>query len=284
MSSLVFICFTLGNLLAIVSAGVALVYLRENANQRLLTAAYWLAGGAFASLALMLALRTVQWGLVPLTTATDSISLMTVLALGILVIQMGVDPMQRGLLCFHLPLLGVISGLNLATGFSALAEAPRPLSSMLLIVHVGLVFLAYALLALAGVNSVAYARQAQLLKHRKTTGLFQKLPSLELLDKNLFQLIRIGYPTYVFTLIAGGFWVWYEGDTLSPTWWFSPKVGMALAMLVFYAFAYHARSAGRLRGPKLAHIVCYGTATLITLYLALALAGVLNYNFYGAAG
>ena len=55
------------------------------------------------SLALMLALRSVL-GLVPLTTATDSISLMTVLALGILVIQMG-GPEQRGL-CFHLPLLG----------------------------------------------------------------------------------------------------------------------------------------------------------------------------------
>ena len=86
------------------------------------------------------------------------------------------------------------------------------------------------------------------------------------------------------TLVVGGFWVWYEGQNLSPTWWLSPKIFMAVAMLVFYAFTFHARAAGRLRGPKLAHIVCYGTGTLIGIYLVLALLDVLNYNFYGDAG
>ena len=90
------------------------------------------------------------------------------------------------------------------------------------------------------------------MKHRKTTGLFQKLPSLEPLDKNLFQLIRIGYPTYVFTLIAG-LLVWDEGDTLAHGGFRRRWHGAG--DVLFYAFAYHARSVGRLRGPKLAHSV-----------------------------
>lgn len=284
MSILVYSFFTIGNLLVLGSAAVALYYLWRSADPRVLNVAFRASAAAALAFIFMLACRSVQWGLVPLTTAADSISLMVMLALAVLTAQLWAAPAQRGLLCFYLPPLAIISALNLVTGFPALAEAPRPLSSMLLIIHVGLVFLAYALLALAGLNSVAYARQAQQLKHRNTTGIFQKLPSLEVLDKNLFQLIRIGYPTYVVTLIAGGFWVWYEGDNLGPTWWLSPKITMALAMLVFYAFTYHARAAGRLRGPKLAHIVCYGTGALIGVYLLLALFGVLNYNFYGEAG
>lgn len=284
MTILVYSLFVLGNLLVLACAAVALSYLWLSTNHRLLNTAYRGSAAALASLLAMMVIRSAQWHLVPLTTVADSLSLLVLLALAVLVVQLRAAPLQRSLLCFYLPPLALISALNLLTGLSALSEAPRPLSSMLLIVHVGLVFLAYALLALAGVNSVAYAQQAQRLKHRNTTGLFQKLPSLEVLDKNLFQLIRIGYPTYVVTLIAGGFWVWYEGDNLSSTWWLSPKVFMAAAMLVFYAFAYHARAAGRLRGPKLAHIVCYGTGTLIGLYLILALLRVVNYNFYGAAG
>lgn len=284
MTPLVYSLFILGNVLAIASAAVALGSLWLSADQRILNLAYRGSTAAAVAYAAMLGCRTAQWGLVPLTTMGDSLSLMVMLALAVLAIQLWAAPEQLGLLCFYLPPLAFIAGLNLIAGFSSLATAPRPMSSMLLIFHVGLVFLAYALLALAGVNSVAYARQAMLLKHRRTSGIFQRLPSLEVLDSNLFQLIRIGYPIYVITLIMGGFWVWYEGDNLGGNWWLSPKIIMAMAMLAFYAFTYHARAAGHLRGPKLAHFVCFGTGALIGAYLVLALFDVLNYNFYGVAG
>jgi len=284
MTILVYSFFALGNLLVLASAAFSLSYLWLSTNQRLLNVAF--RGSAAAALALfvMLGVRTCQWARVPFTTVTDSLSLLVMLALLVLVLQLWAAPHQRGLLCFYLPPLSAICVLNSFTAFPVLSEAPKLLSGTFLVLHVGLVFLAYALLTLAALNSVAYARQAQLLKHRKTTGLFQKLPSLEVLDMNLFQLIRFGYPTYVVALVVGGFWVWYEGDSLSSTWWLSPKIIMAGAMLLFYAFSYHARAAGRLRGPKLAHIVCYGTGMLVGLYLLLATSKVLNSYFYGDAG
>jgi len=280
----VYVTYALGNLLLFASAAVALSYLWTNRNGNWLDIAYRLAIGALAGLLLSGLLRAFQWKLVPFTTAVDSLCLFVALSLAVLIIQLAVFANHRALLCFYLPALSLIGLLSLFTAHPTLAQEPKSLSSTLLIAHVGLVFLAFALFFLAGLNSVAYAFQAYRLKHRKTTGLFLRLPSLEALDKNLFQLIRAGYPTFVVTLIVGGFWVWYEGDQLSPTWWLSPKIAMALAMLIFYAFTFHARAAGRLRGPKLAHIVCFGTGTLMGVYLLLTLMGQMNYNFYGAGG
>ena len=284
MTFLVYSAFILGNLLLLGSAGVALAYLWLNTNPRLLNVAFRGAVAAMGALLLMIVFRTIQWRLVPFTTVTDSLCLFVMLSLAVLVLQLAAAPPHRALLCFYLPPLALIGALSFFRAFPVLSEAPKPLSGTLLTIHVGLVFFAFALFFLAGLNSVAYAFQARRLKHRRATGLFQKLPSLEALDKNLYQLIRIGYPAFFITLVVGGFWAWYAGQQLSGTWWLSPKVFMSGAMLVFYAFTYHARAAGRLRGPKLAHLVCYGTGALIGIYLVLALLDVLNYNFYGDAG
>ncbi len=285
MTILVYSSHFLGNILLIGSAGAALAYLRvDQGNAQWLNGAYRSALVAMFALLATIVFRTVQWHLVPFTTAADSLGLLAFFSLLTILVQLGHDRSHRALLCFYLPPLALVAALSMYMAVPALSTAPRPLSGALLTAHVGLVFLAFALFFVAGINSVAYAFQAQRLKHRLTTGLFQMLPSLESLDRDLFRLIKIGYPAFAITLVVGGFWVWYEGQNLSPTWWLSPKIFMAVAMLVFYAFTFHARAAGRLRGPKLAHIVCYGTGTLIGIYLMLALLDVLNYNFYGVAG
>lgn len=285
MTTLVYTTYFSGMASLLLGAAGSIGYLRaDRGNANWLNGAHRFAALSMVLLLLMVILRTLQWRLVPFTTAADSLCLLVLFSLGTIIVQLGTDPAHRPLLCFYLPPLAAIGALSLFVAMRDLSLAPEPLSGALLTVHVGLVFLAFAMFVVAGLNSVAYAFQANRLKHRNTTGLFQKLPSLESLDRDLFRLIRIGYPTYAATLVVGGFWVWYEGDTLSPTWWLSPKIFMALAMLAFYAFTYHARAAGRLRGPKLAHIVCYGTGILLAIYLTLALFDVLNKNFYGATG
>jgi HemX protein len=280
---LVYATFILGNVLLFASAGVALSYLWANRNAKWLDVAYQLSIGALAGLVSTGALRTLQWRLVPLTTPVDFLGLFITLSLAVIILQLALFSNHRALLCFYLPSLSLVGLLSLFTAHPALSQEPKSLSGTLLVAHVGLVFLAFALFFLAGLNSVAYAFQAHRLKHRKTTGLFQRLPSLEALDKNLFQLIRVGYPAFVVTLVVGGFWAWYESEELSATWWLSPKVVMAFATLLFYAFSFHARAAGWLRGPKLAYIICYGTGSIIGIYLTLALFNALYYNFYGVA-
>lgn len=285
MTILVYITYFIGNLLLIGSAGAALAYLRlDHGNTQWLNGAYRGALAAMLSLLAMIVSRSLQWQRVPFTTAADSLCLLAFFCLLTILVQLGRDRSHRALLCFYLPPLALVGGLSLFVAVPTLSTAPKPVSGALLTAHVGLMFLAYALFFVAGINSVAYAFQAQRLKHRMTTGLFQKLPSLESLDRDLFHLIRIGYPIFAITLAVGGFWAWYEGQNLSPTWWLSPKIFMGLGTLAFYAFTFHARAAGWLRGPKLAHIVCYGTGTLIGTFLALWLLNVLNYNFFGDAG
>lgn len=282
---LVYSTYFVGNILVIGSAAAALAYLRlDNGNTQWLNGAYRGAFAALVSLGSMILIRTLEWRLIPFTTAADSLCVLTFFSLLTIFVQLGRDTSHRALLCFYLPPLALLGALSLFIAVPALSVPPKSVSGALLTAHVGLMFLAYALFFVAGINSVAYAFQAQRLKHRMTTGLFQKLPSLECLDRDLFRLIRIGYPIFAVTLIVGGFWAWYEGENLSPTWWFSPKIFMGLGTLAFYAFAFHVRAAGRLRGPRLAHLVCYGTATLIGSYLVMALLNVLNYNFFVGAG
>lgn len=284
MATLVYSTFILGNTLLFASAAVAIGYLWLSTNPRLLDLAFRGSAAAMTLLLLMFIVRTLQWGQVPFTTVADSLALFVTFSLVILVIQLAAAPPHRALLCFYLPPVALVGLLSVFRAFPTLAQSPDTPGGTLLAVHVGMVFLALALFFLAGLNSVAYAFQAHRLKHRNTTGLFQKLPSLEALDHNLFQLIRAGYPIFAVTFVVGGLWAWNERQLLSATWWFSPKVLVSTAMLAFYAFCFHARAAGRLRGPKLAHLVCNGTAALIGLYLILAMLDVFNYNFYGDAG
>jgi hypothetical protein len=54
-------------------------------------------------------------------------------------------------------------------------------------------------------------------------------------------------------------------------------------MVVLYAVAYHGRSAGWLRGPKLAMMLVVGIGGLLVTYLGLEILELTNYNFWGGA-
>jgi HemX protein len=187
---------------------------------------------------------------------------------------------MRPLLSFYLPPVALIGLINATVAHQYLHDAPRELRSALLLVHVGLAFLAYALFFVASVTSVGYCFQVSRLKRHQTTGLFQRLPSLERLDRVLFNLIRAGYPLFAVTVVLGFVWTYVDRDLLGPHWWLAPKVLMALVMALFYSVAFHSRRLGWLRGPKLAYFVFIGFSSLLAAYLVLGLAELNNYNFF----
>jgi len=187
------------------------------------------------------------------------------------------------LLCFYAPPLGAACLMNAATAFPRLHAAPRTLPGAPLVVHVGMVFFAYALFYLASMTSAAYVFQAARLKARRTTGLFQRLPALEKLEHILWRLIVIGYPIFVATLALGLVWVWLDRGLLEARWWLAPKVVMSWVMVAFYAATFHVRRSGRLRGHKLAYLVFIGFSVLLAVYVVLALMNLRDYHFWGTA-
>ena len=280
MIGMTYAVFFSGTLLLVVATVVALAYLR-NANNLFLTLSGRLTLGGGVCLGLTLMLRFATWGNVPLTTAFDSLCLFALFSAATAYFVSRAD--RQVMLTIYLPPLALLSLATAYTAIEGLREGPTALSGMLLITHVGLVFLSFSLFFIASLTSLAYLDQVRRLKMRRTAGIFQKLPSLDNLDQTLYHLIRLGYPVFAVALVLGLFWAWYDHDKLSSTWWLSPKIFLSVFMCAIYALSYHARKAGWLRGPKLAYLVFFGVGALLGVSVILRILDWTSYNFFGVA-
>lgn len=256
------------------------VFLRDKDRREIAIGTRFALAGA-ACFALAGALRWLHWERPPFTTASDNLNLFIVLAtLTMLAVLRRAE--RRGLMCFYLPPLALLAIVSAALGWRDWSAPPKDIGNPLIFVHVWLAFLAYAFFLVASLTSAAYLFQANRLKHRKTTGLFQRLPSLEHLDKTLHRLISVGYPMFIVTLALGIFWAWQERALLGSAWWFSPKILLSALMVLLYAASYHLRALGWLRGPKLAYLVFSGFSAFLGLYLLLEILRVKDHNFWGS--
>ena len=233
-------------------------------------------------LAATVALRFITWRLLPMTSGSDSMVLFALMGTVIALVT-STKPDRRALMCFYWPPLAFIVCLSLYMAGEDFAHSPKPFPTVLLGVHVSLAMLSYAMFLIASLTSLAYVFQAARLKKRQTSGLFQRLPALEQLDHTLFALIKYGYPFFVVTLWLGLFWAWYDNDSLSNTWWLSPKIVLSLVMAALYAVTFHVRRRGMLRGPKLAYFVVLGFGLVLAVYLVLNVLNLINYNFWSPA-
>lgn len=272
------ITFYTGSACFVAAGLMTLRHLRGTGGDTLKAATRVLLAGAALLLA-TLVLRGAKWGMVPLTTAVDALSLFAVLTAIVMVYVLRKEN-APAMLYFYAPPLAAACLVNAGVAHDALHAAPRELQGLPLTLHVGTVFLAYALFFLASMTSAAYLFQAHRLKHRQTTGLFQRLPSLEQLDRTLWRLVRYGYPLFVATLALGFIWAWFDNQLLEARWWLAPKVIMSCMMVVFYGALFHLRRQGGLRGPKLSYLMLVGFVVLLLAYFALDLMHLRDYNFW----
>ncbi len=281
MSLVIQISFYLGTGLYMIAAALPLAYLRQGKKIQLV-ATTRLTICAVLCLAGTLILRWVAFSRVPLTTVTDSLNLLIVLAS--CVVLMVVSKTRLGALCsFYLPPLAIMALLNALVAHNYLLEEPKDLRSHALAAHVGLAFLAYALFYVASMTSLMYVVQAHNLKRHSTGGLFHKLPSLEQLDKTLFRMVSIGYPVFAVTVIVGLIWVRLDHELLGPYWWAAPKILISWIIFALFFASFHGRRRGLLRGTKLAYMVFLGFALILVVSIVLGLAGATTYNFWRSA-
>jgi len=273
------VAFYAGILFYVGAALMALRHLRS-ANGEALDLGLRLSTAGAACLAVTFVCRWAVFHRPPMTTMTDSLNLLILFATLVMLWVLR-KAAVRALMCFYVPPLTLLCLINAGVAHRYLHQAPRPLPSAPLMVHVGLVFLSYAMFFLASMTSGAYIFQTRHLKRHHTSGLFHRLPSLEELDRTLSGLVSLGYPFFVVTLILGMLWAWFERDLLGTHWWLAPKVLSSPLMVAFYALAFHARRSGRLRGPKLAYFVFIGFSSLLLMYVALTLMNLRAYNFWG---
>lgn len=252
----------------VVAAVLAGVYLR-NGEARFLTNGKRLAALGNVFLLALLVLRWYEWRLIPFSGLDNALYLFLIFCTGI-VLSVQREESLKPLLAFYLPALGVLATVIAYVGFQNLRVPPMDnLNGMLLTIHVGLVFLAMAHFFVASLTSFVYVFQAQRLKRRKTTGLAQRLPSLEQLDKTLFHLITIGFPIFLVTIGFGVAWAINNPELLPPRWYLAPKYFFTAFTLVLFAASFYIRKAGLLRGPKLAYLLFVGFTVLLAGWIVL---------------
>ena len=123
------------------------------------------------------------------------------------------------------------------------------LKSWLFPVHIVFAFLGNAAFALSFGAGVMYLIQNQMLKSKRFTGIYQLLPSLDVLDKVNYTCLSVGFPLMTLGIISGAFWA----NTAWGTYWsWDPKETWALITWFLYAALLHGRMTIGWRGRKAA--------------------------------
>ncbi len=123
------------------------------------------------------------------------------------------------------------------------------LKSWLFPVHISFAFLGNAAFALSFGAGLMYLVQNRMLKSKRFTGLYQRLPSLDTLDKVNYTCLSIGFPMMTLGIISGAFWANIAWGTY---WSWDPKETWALITWFLYAALLHGRLSVGWRGRRAA--------------------------------
>ena len=118
-----------------------------------------------------------------------------------------------------------------------------------LTVHIVLVLLGYAALALTAVASLLYLFQERELKAKKPRKFYYRLPALGTLDDLISKSMAIGFVLITLAVIAGSTWAFIE---LKTAWISQPKIAISFFTWGIYLALVFLRTAAGWRGRKAA--------------------------------
>ena len=235
---------------ALVCYGVGLLYSllvvarRREVWARITIPALWL-GAIFHFVSLVES--AVEWGRLTPASAGETESLLAFLMMAFfLVVWLKYRTLSLGILIFPLVFL--------LTFMAVLGPKGPEFSSPLLrqgwiFLHVGLVFLGYAALALSAVASLLYLFQERSLKAKRPGVLAGRMPALEVIDEIGYRSLLFGFPFMTLGLIAGLAVAQLHFGAAS---FLDPKVLLSLLAWAVYMVLVYTRWTAGWRGRKAA--------------------------------
>jgi ABC-type uncharacterized transport system permease subunit len=160
---------------------------------------------------------------------------------------------------FVTPVVLVAALYSLAAPVLHPAAAPSSLQKPWLIVHVISILISYVALAFAFASSLLYLLQDNLLKRKKFSGLWQRLPSLQTADGWIYRATAFGLAALTLGLLSGVLWLRLHPDYAVLR---DPKVLVSLAMWLTFALHLAARWWLGWRGRKSNWVVVGGFVLL----------------------
>lgn len=159
----------------------------------------------------------------------------------------------------------------LASRFVNAHETSSAMKSAILPVHVLVNLLGEALFVLAFAAAVTYLVQEKQLKKKKLTGVFQRLPPLDALDRAEHRFLLAGFPLLTVGILTGTLWAYKVEEGISSDVW---RAGFGYATWVLFAGVLLLRAAAGWRGRRAAYgtIAGFGFAVVVlVMYLVRAL-------------
>jgi ABC-type uncharacterized transport system permease subunit len=118
-----------------------------------------------------------------------------------------------------------------------------------LTVHIVLVLLGYAALALTAFASLLYLFQERELKRKKPRQFYRRLPALGALDDLISKAMSVGFVLITLAVVAGSTWAFIE---LKTDWIRDPKIGISFLTWGVYLALVCLRTTAGWRGRKAA--------------------------------
>ena len=134
-------------------------------------------------------------------------------------------------------------------------------------IHIILAFLGDAAFAMACGIGIMYLLQERFVKTKRLGGLFQKLPSLQVLDEINYHLITLGFPLLTFAMITGVIWA---NSAWGTYWRWDPKEVWSLITWLIYALVLHFRLTIGWRGKKAAILSIAGFIIVIFAFMGVS--------------
>lgn len=229
-------------------------------------AARWLLIGGFALHCANLVARFFEVGVTPVTNLHESLSFFAWTLVGTYFLF---DLRYRltVLGAFVSPLALVLMIASSAVP-SAVIEINPVLQSWWFPVHVTLAFLGNAVFTVAFIAGIMYLLQERMLKSKKFSALFYRLPSLETLDNINYRCLTFGFPLMTMGIISGAVWA---NSAWGGYWRWDPKETWALITWFLYAALLHGRLTVGWRGRRAAIFAIVGFLCLLFTFLGVNL-------------
>ncbi len=174
--------------------------------------------------------------------------------------------------------IGIITSFILPIAFIIMLSSsifPReivPISPVLqsywFAIHILLAFIGNAAFAVAFGIGIMYLLQEHYIKSKHLSGIFQKLPSLQILDEINYRMITIGFPLLTLAIITGAIWA----ESAWGTYWrWDPKEVWSLITWFIYALILHVRLTVGWRGKKAAFLSIIGFLSVLFTFFGVNL-------------
>lgn len=228
--------------------------------------ARWILVGGFVLHCATLVARYLEVGYTPVANLHESLSFFAWTLVGIFLL-FDIRYRMTVLGAFSCP-LAVILMLVGSTATTAMKELNPALDSWWFPVHVTLAFLGNAVFTVAFVVGVMYLLQERMLKSKKFSALYYRLPSLDVLDSINYKCLSFGFPLMTMGIISGAVWA---NSAWGGYWRWDPKETWALVTWFWYAALLHGRLTIGWRGRRAAIFAIIGFLCLLFTFLGVNL-------------